>query len=1177
MVRAPIPGWWSLATRSLRFFWRSHLAVACGIAAATAVIVGALVVGDCVRGSLRGLVTDRLGNVQAILHAQTYFDAETLTALTVPEHATIGPAILLPSATAESKVADQLRQASQVQLLGVTPEFWQQVPASHALPSSTWPETLGEDEIVMNAGLANELGLQVGDDVTVRFERNAAVPADNPLGRRDDPPISLPRQKLVAILPDDSVGGFSLRTSQTVPKNIFFALSDLQEALEVQGVNAAWLSSEAARPMNAIELESLNNALHPSLEDYGLQFNRHTLEYALPGESNNGQASQQVIFDYHQVSSRDLILDNETSVSLSQLQPKPQRLMAYLANAIYRVAADGKVEQASEVPYSIVTGVDPGNGLDLDRYTTLAKEDIRSMPCWINSWLAEQLPAKPGDMIQINYYEPETVDGREIETTVQAVVVGIVPITTPATSYVRQRQPKYDRAPTIFNDPDLTPTVPGVTDQDSIANWDVPFTMDRKVNKEDDAYWNRHRLTPKLFLRYDDASSLRLFGSRFGRTTSLRFEAQGHGDPEALRRQIESALLKTKHGKGLTFQPTRAQQLQAAAGTTPFDMLFLSLSFFVIVAALLLTSLLFRLGIQQRMSQVGLLLAQGFNASGVRGLLLREIALVAGIGAILGIALGLLYAKLMLVALQSWWLGAISVAFLKFTFTPQSLALGALGGAVASLLTILLSIRRLTRQPPLSLLRGQHQDTSIAAQGMNSTLISGAVVCSVAALALSLFGMGQSGMERAGCFFGSGMLLLVGALIAAREGFVSRGAVQPKATQASLIWLAWLAICRNPTRSVLSSGLLAVATFLIASMSLFQMAPSQRGYGGFDLVAEASQPIYRNLASPTVREETLGAKAMPLQAVKIASFRARLRDDASCNNLFQAPEPTVLGVPRIMNEMDLDAPPDERFQWAAAIDRNQPWQALEELATGASDSPIPVVLDQNTAAWSLHQGAAIGAITKLQFAGQDVYFKTIGLLSNSILQGKLMISEENFQSLFPSLSGYQYFMIRSGDSDPQVVTDLLESGWSDNGFDVSPSEEILRRLLSVQNTYISAFQSLGALGLLLGTLGLAAVQTRSVIERRKELALLRAVGFSNQRLAGMLTLETGMLLLGGMAIGILSAAVAIVPYLLETGPQSGVLQPFLMIGMILICGFATALLAIRTALRLPILAGLRSE
>ena len=50
-----------LALRGLAHYWRTNLAVVLGVATAVAVLAGALVVGDSVRASLRGLVTDRLG------------------------------------------------------------------------------------------------------------------------------------------------------------------------------------------------------------------------------------------------------------------------------------------------------------------------------------------------------------------------------------------------------------------------------------------------------------------------------------------------------------------------------------------------------------------------------------------------------------------------------------------------------------------------------------------------------------------------------------------------------------------------------------------------------------------------------------------------------------------------------------------------------------------------------------------------------------------------------------------------------------------------------------------------------------------------------------------------------------------------------------------------------------
>src|SRR5690606_15700577 len=113
------------------------------------------------------------------------------------------------------------------------------------------------------------------------------------------------------------------------------------------------------------------------------------------------------------------------------------------------------------------------------------------------------------------------------------------------------------------------------------------------------------------------------------------------------------------------------------------------------------------------------------------------------------------------------------------------------------------------------------------------------------------------------------------------------------------------------------------------------------------------------------------------------------------------------------------------------------------------------------AAWSLKQGASLGAQTVLQYGPRELHFRTVGLLANSVLQGKLLISETNFKLLFPELSGYRFFMIRSASSATEAdATASLEKGWSDAGLDVTSSHQTLQQLLGVQNTYISAFQSL---------------------------------------------------------------------------------------------------------------------
>jgi ABC-type antimicrobial peptide transport system permease subunit len=287
-------------------------------------------------------------------------------------------------------------------------------------------------------------------------------------------------------------------------------------------------------------------------------------------------------------------------------------------------------------------------------------------------------------------------------------------------------------------------------------------------------------------------------------------------------------------------------------------------------------------------------------------------------------------------------------------------------------------------------------------------------------------------------------------------------------------------------------------------------------------------------------------------------------------------QPTILGVPDSLAQYQLTLLPEKRFQWAAAANTLEiPWQSLNEFGTGGPDSPVPVVMDMNTAAWSLHQGASLGAITRITIDDREIYFKTVGLLSNSIMQGRLLISESNFAKLFPEQSGFRFFLIHSEDHSLSEVTHALENGWSDQGLDATSTALTLAKMLAVQNTYISAFQAIGALGLLLGTIGLAIVQVRSVLERRRELALLQAIGFSRPRIAQLLLGEALILLCGGLIIGVLSAFVAIVPYMLSSNPQLNALEPLLLLGIVLAVGLLASTLAIVIALRQPLLSNLR--
>jgi ABC-type antimicrobial peptide transport system permease subunit len=239
---------------------------------------------------------------------------------------------------------------------------------------------------------------------------------------------------------------------------------------------------------------------------------------------------------------------------------------------------------------------------------------------------------------------------------------------------------------------------------------------------------------------------------------------------------------------------------------------------------------------------------------------------------------------------------------------------------------------------------------------------------------------------------------------------------------------------------------------------------------------------------------------------------------------------------------------------------------------------VPVVLDQNTAMYSLRLYGGVGQTFTLTYADDTVItFRVVGLLANSVLQGNLLIGESDFKLLFPQISGYRYFLIRSPDGKSHQVASALEGSLSDEGFDVTDAYERLADLLAVQNTYISTFQSLGALGLVLGTFGLAAVQLRSVFERRKELALMRAAGFRAARLGTMVLLENLVLLVGGLAIGAIAALVTVLPQIMLGAARIPLIDLAVMLGIVLVVGIATGMIAVRATLRAPLLAALRGE
>ena len=164
-----------LILASLVYHWRSNLAVACGVAVGTAVLTGALLVGDSMRGSLRELTLDRLGRIEEVLVSNHFFRAK-LADEVAPAKETTAPAILLRVSLENPQPAPPLR-ANRVELIGCDGRFWQ-------LGSGGPKESPKPHEIVLNRSLADLLSVRPGDAVLVRFQQLGAIPAESALGKK---------------------------------------------------------------------------------------------------------------------------------------------------------------------------------------------------------------------------------------------------------------------------------------------------------------------------------------------------------------------------------------------------------------------------------------------------------------------------------------------------------------------------------------------------------------------------------------------------------------------------------------------------------------------------------------------------------------------------------------------------------------------------------------------------------------------------------------------------------------------------------------------------------------------------------------------------------------------------------------------------------------------------------
>jgi putative ABC transport system permease protein len=1109
----------TLLLRNLTHFRAANVAVVLGMAVATAVLTGALMVGDSVRTSLRELAESRLDFVDHALVSPRFIHQSLAQRITdhpdfKQRFQSITPGITLRGGAA---TADDRHKTAGVQITALADRF-----------------TVPAQKVIMNAELGDSLG--TGRDLSsaagIRFNLPAPdeAPKDAPLARRGrgENILSLSVSRFEQLSPGQGfLAAFNLAGGQRVPRNAWVNLQQLQDDLDrPDQVNLLLASAKPGHtaPEDAAALTRIVSQV-ATLEDYGLQ--------PTPSADKSQLALHSAATYIHPA-----IVEAAEKLAKEQNLPL-QKASVYLINHLHK--SSGPKETHKTIHYAIAAGMDQIDG-----------QPLGELEVAVNQWTADRLGLKIGDTISLEYYiRKPNGDLEQVWSDDAFTVTKILPMKG------------------LGADKSLTPQYKGLTDADTISRWNPPegLFIDKKlVTKEDELYWSNYKAAPKLFVNL--ATATRLWGSAFGDVTSLRIPAdKADAFTKELPRRIDPASL------GLAFTPVRARQLAAASGGTDFSQLFIGFSFFLLVAAMLLVAMLFRLSVEQRARQLGLLSATGFSPRRLRNLSLKEGFILAILGADLGLALAVAYTALIIHGLRTWWVDAIGTTALRLHISPLTLIIGLLAGLVVAMLAVAWSVRRITKAQPSALLAGA-LTTSAArlAKPARKSLITAAAVALIAALLFTTGALGKLNTNAA--YLGGGALLLTAALLLT---FAKLRPLPPSAAlhPLSSFSLATRNATRNRTRSLLCVALIALATFTLVTVSSMESAAptdtwkKDSGAGGYNLILQSDIPLLGDLSTPEGRE-VLGVadtNSHLWNKATFANLRSWAGQDISCLNITRPGQPTILAAPETFTE-------HKRFTFAKRIkDVDNEWTLLND---PQPDNSIPVVADDESATYILHMGVG-DTMDLTDAAGRPQKLRLVATLKGSIFQSEMLMGQSNFQRLFPAQAGYQTVLIETSTENQEAVSKLLSNELDEYSVAVDTTAARLHAYHQVANTYLSTFRVLGSLGLMLGTIGLAVVLVRNLVERRSELALLSALGFPRNTRTKLILIENSALLLAGLLIGALCALAGVIPSTLTTARRINYSELTIALALVLVVGLASLVIATRIAARKITPAALRAE
>ncbi|MFI7284611.1 ABC transporter permease [Micromonospora chersina] len=608
--------------------------------------------------------------------------------------------------------------------------------------------------------------------------------------------------------------------------------------------------------------------------------------------------------------------------------------------------------------------------------------------------------------------------------------------------------------------------------------------------------------------------------------------------PGALRDEVARALgtdYEVKTGKQLADDASASLK----EGLSFFNKILLGFAAVALLVGTFLILNTFSIIVAQRTRELALMRAIGASGRQVIGSVVLEAVAVGLIASVLGLAAGIGVGAL-LAYLFGKLAGGLTLAGLG---VPPAAVIGAFAvGLVITVVAALLPALRASRIPPIAAM----QDVATPDRPLTKVTVGGSVVTAIGAGLLFLGLGGHAGDNTLATILGGVLFAFIG--VALLTPLISRPVVALLGT--IFAWsvpgkLGRLNSGRNPRRTAITAAALMVGIALVT---------------GVTVILDSAKGSISALAEDTIKAELVisGAQAGP----RPASFDPAVLEKAA----------DIPGVQLVDGEYGDMATVNGERTWVAA---SSDVAALERIFGAKADAgdisrlgPDQMLLSSDTAK---SRNLSVGSTVTVQLSrGEARTYTVSGIYESSQLTNPVVLPPQAATD-FAIPQPIQGFVQLAPGTSVDAVQPQIERLLADSPeVSVADRAAFIKQQTSQLDTPLRMIQILLALAIVIAVLGIINTLALSVLERTRELGLLRAIGLRRAQTMRMITVEAVVISIFGALLGVVvgtGLGAAVVRALKDEGITDLVLPWSQMVTFLVLAAIIGVVAAVLPAIR----------